>query len=71
MFSQILNKMKVVLGLGVVLQVVRVFFPSLDVGEDFEGAAKAVIEAVYVLVPIIAGWFVKESPATADALVLK
>ncbi len=71
MFSKLLNKMKVILGLGVVLQVVRVFFPNLDVGDDFEGAAKAIIESIYVLVPIIAGWFVKESPATVAALVKK
>ncbi len=66
-----LNKLKVILGFGVIMQVVRVFFPQFDVGDDFEPGVQALIEALYVVVPIILGWFVKESPATIAALAIK
>ena len=66
-----LNKVKVILALGVVLQVVRVFFPQIDIGADFEGAAEALIDSLYVIVPVIAGWFVKESGETVAGLVVK
>ena len=71
MFTNVLNKIKVIAGLSVTLQVIRVFFPQLDVGEDFQGSAAALIDSLYVLVPIIVGWFVKESDDTLDALVVK
>ena len=64
-----LNKLKVAAILGVALQTLRTFFPSLDFGGEFEGAARALIDALYVLIPIVAGWFVKEPQANVDALV--
>ncbi len=69
--SKILNKVKVIFGFGVILQVVRVFFPQFDISEDFEGAARDLVETLYVLVPIVLSWFVKESAATKAALVIK
>ena len=66
-----LNKLKAILGLGVILQVVKVFFPGLDLGDGFEGAAEALIDSLYIIVPIVISWFVKESPATVSKLVTK
>jgi hypothetical protein len=66
-----LDKLKVIAAFSVVLQLVRVFFPALDFGAEFEGAAKALIEALYVLIPVAAGWFTKESEALVHGLKLR
>ncbi len=66
-----LNKAKVLLALGIILQVIRVFFPQLDISNAFEGATVDLIETLYVLVPLVIAWFIKESDATVDALVTK
>lgn len=58
-----LDKMKVILFLGLVIQILRVVLPDLDFGSEFEGAAEALVESIYVLVPIVAGWFTPESRA--------
>ena len=71
MLSKILNKGKFLIGFGVVLQVVRVFFPQLDISNEFEESARNLIETLYVFVPIVLSWFVKESPATVAALAVK
>jgi len=66
-----LSKVKVVMVLGLVLGVVRAFFPELDLGEDFQTAAESLVNALFVLIPIGAGWFSKESQDQIDKLVPK
>ena len=65
----VLDKLKVIAALGLAIQILRVFFPGLDFGEEFEGSAKALVEALYVIVPIVIGWFVPETVASIDRLV--
>ena len=66
-----LDKIKVIMVLGVVIQLLRAFFPGLDFGADFEGSAKAIVEALYVLVPIAAGWFTSERAVLVAGLKLR
>ena len=66
-----LDKMKVILLVGMVLQFVKAFFPVLDFGEGFEGAIEGLIDSLYIVVPVIIGWFTKESSALAARLLLR
>ena len=66
-----LDKMKVVLLLGMVLQFVKAFFPALDFGDGFEGAIEGLIDSLYVVVPVIIGWLTKESSVLAAKLVVR
>jgi len=66
-----LDKMKVILLVGMVLQFVKAFFPVLDLGDGFEGAIGGLIDSLYVVVPVIVGWFTKESSVLAAKLVVR
>ncbi len=66
-----LDKMKVILIVGMALQFVKAFFPDLDFGEDFEGAVQGLIDSLYVVVPVVAGWFTKESDDLVAKLVTR
>ena len=66
-----LNKVKVIAVVGVVLGVLRAVVPGLDVGEEFQMAVEGLINALFVIIPVAAGWFAKETKKTRDALVLK
>ena len=66
-----LNKLKVTAIVGLAIQALRMFFPALDFGSEFEGAVSALIEAVYVLIPIIFGWFTPESSAEIAKLSMR
>lgn len=65
-----LNKLKVIALVGVLLSVVRIFFPELDVPEDFEATVSGLIDALFVVVAVVAGWFTKESAAEVAKLEL-
>jgi ACR3 family arsenite efflux pump ArsB len=63
-----LTKLKVTLIIGVVIQVLRVFVPALEVPDNFGSLLNSVIESIWVVIPIIAGWFTKESQENIDNL---
>jgi hypothetical protein len=58
-----LDKMKVILVVGMALQFLKAFFPTLDFGEEFEGGIEGLIDSLYVVIPVVIGWFTKESEA--------
>ena len=66
-----LDKMKVILVVGMVLQFIKAFFPGLDFGDGFDGAVEGLIDSLYVVIPVVLGWFTKESAALAAKLVTR
>jgi len=66
-----LDKMKVIMFIGVALGILRTFFPTLDLGEDFEQALEGLVNSLYVLIPIGIGWKVKESAEKVAKLTTK
>ena len=66
-----LDKMKVILLMGFALQFLKAFFPSLDFGEEFEGALEGLVDSLYVLIPVVIGCFTRESSATVARLDLR
>lgn len=66
-----LNKLKVTMIVGVGLQVIRAFFPDLPMPEDFEGVLNTIVNSLFIVVPVIVGWFAKESEAQIAKLSTK
>lgn len=66
-----LDKMKVILIAGLLFQVLKAFVPSLDFSEGFDGAVEALINSIYVIVPVVVGWFTKESQKQVNKLVTR
>jgi len=65
-----LNKLKVILLVGVVLQVLRVFVPTLPMPEDFETQIASLVDVLFVIIPVFVGWFTKESAEQVENLTL-
>ncbi len=63
-----LDKLKVITVVGLFLQVLRVFIPSLEVPDDFGMVLGGLVESLYVIIPVVIGWFVPEREATIDGL---
>lgn len=56
-----LDKLRVTMIVGLVLGLVRVFLPDLPMPEDFQEVVGAVINGVFVIIAVVAGWLKKES----------
>ena len=57
----LLDKLKVVLIVGIVLQALRVFLPDLPTPAEFQTQVNVLVDSLFVVIPVIAGWFKKES----------
>lgn len=62
-----LDKLKVIAAVGLVLQALRMFL-GLEVPADFGPALEMLVNSLYIIVPVVAGWFVKERDSTVAAL---
>lgn len=69
--ANVLNKVKVMLLLGVFLQIIRNFFPALEIPTDFEKTLETLVNVLYVVIPVVAAWFTKETENTVRGLTLK
>ena len=56
-----LDKLKVVMLVGVALQVLRNFFPAVEIPGDFQPAVETLINSLFVVIPVVAAWFKRES----------
>ena len=65
-----LDKLKVTMIVGFVLGLVRVFLPDLGVPEDFEEVVAALINGIFVVIAVVAGWFKRESNEKVNKLVM-
>lgn len=61
-----LKKVQAIAIVGLVLSVLRSF--GLEAPEEFGRAVEAVVNALYVIVPVIVGWWVPESRAKLQKL---
>ena len=66
-----LDKLKVVMLVGIALQVLRVFVPGVSVPEGFETEVNLLVDSLFAVVPVMAGWFKSESADNVKNLVLK
>ena len=66
-----LDKLKVTMLVGVALQLLRSFLPDLETPENLEAHVNALVDALFAIVPVLAGWLTKESPKNVKGLKLK
>lgn len=68
---KVLNKVKVITIVGIAIGLVRAVVPDFEIGAGFQTAVEALVNSLFVIIPVAIGWFTKETKETRDALVLK
>ena len=63
-----LDKLRVTMIVGLALGLVRVFLPDFQVPEDFQTVVSAVINGVFVIIAVVAGYFKRENQAKVNDL---
>ncbi len=63
-----LDKLKITMLVGFALGLLRVFLPDLPVPDDFEEVVAALINGVFVVLAVVAGFFKMESAKKIAAL---
>jgi hypothetical protein len=53
---------------GVAIQVLRAFVPGVEMPADFASQINTLVDILFAVVPIVAGWFASESRAKVKAL---
>ena len=65
-----LDKLRITMIVGFVLGLVRVFLPDLPVPEDFEEVVAALVNGIFVVIAVVAGWLKRETQEKVDNLVM-
>lgn len=66
-----LRKLKVVAIVGLALQVARSFGLELDAPDDFPQQVEALVNSLYVVVPVVVAWFTPENESLVARLKMR
>ena len=66
--GKVLNKVKVMMIVGLVLPIVSLGVPGVSVPEEFEAAVGLLVDSLFVIIPVVAAWFTPESQKKIDKL---